>query len=124
MNRILSLLGLVRKKDTLEYLFEQYHEWAEKQFPNSTYKSSIEGLKREVLELESELFDNTRKFDKFATKTSIGLEYVDCIMYLMDSSRRYGITQSELFINFKEKLEINKKRNWKINEDKSYSHIK
>ncbi len=73
-------------------------------------------MKREIAELEHELiYGNIRNAE---------FEYVDCLMYILGSARRAGISQDKLFKAFSEKLEINKKRNWKINNDKSYSHVK
>ena len=112
----------------LYWLIANYHKWAINQFPNSTAQSSLEGLKREIVEVEEELGSSDQISSSnvrlFRHKSRLSKEYVDCLMYILDSSRRAGISQSELFTAFKEKLEINKKRNWKQNLDKSYSHIK
>lgn len=101
-------------------LFKDYNKWSKNQFPNSTSQSSLEGLKREIIEVEIEL----NKPFKETSKSVIGTEYVDCLMYIIDSSRRSGISERKLIKLFRKKLKINQKRDWKINEDKSYSHIK
>jgi hypothetical protein len=131
LDLLLNRLGLVRKKKTLEYLFCEYHKWAEKQFPNSTALSSIEGLKREIVELEDSIkygyvsLPIEHQLPIHANQScAVAYEYVDVLMYCMDSARRYGIKPLELFDYFRQKLEINKNRKWSINSDKSYSHIK
>ncbi len=113
----------------IEKIIQDYQNWASIQFPNSTYISSIIGLKREVDELEIELnrplsdeYFGEEDVEKY--RNDVGLEYADCLMYLIDGARRYGYSFHDLIGFLEQKLEINKKRDWKINEDKSYSHIK
>lgn len=110
------------KKNTLLSLFEDFVEWASKQFPNSTMESSLIGLDREISEVILAKADYT-VIDCEENRTNLGIEYVDCIMYLIDSMKRAGFEISELPSLFAQKLEINKKREWKQNKDKSYSHI-
>lgn len=120
--KILGFYISISKKKPIEEILDEYHNWASSKFPNSTAKSSIEGLKREIIELEEEIEFNYG--DVYMSSKKVEFEYVDCLMYILDSSRRYGISNEILWQAFNEKLEINKNRNWKINEDKSYSHIK
>lgn len=103
-----------------EELFKQHQEFSKKAFPNSTAKSSLIGLKREVDEAIEELHGINRDYDGKA----LPLEYVDCLMYLIDSIQRAGISLEQIKESFIEKLEINEKRGWTQNADGSYSHIK
>lgn len=102
----------------LEELFKQHQEYAKKQFTNSTAESSLIGLKREVNETIDEL--KLKDYDGNA----LPLEYVDCMMYLIDSLQRSNIDWEQFKNYFKMKLSINKGRKWKQNKDGSYSHVK
>jgi len=113
---------------------KRYNEWAKSRFPNSTPVSSLKGLEREAKEAYEEiehfnellssgkLDDNDGGFD--VCHEAIQMEYADCLMYIIDSARRFGLTLDDLFFALDRKLQINLKRDWKQNDDKSYSHIK
>ncbi len=93
-----------------------HQKWAKENFPDSTAKSSLLGLKREIRETIESLENETPE--------QILEEYIDCFMYLLDSVRRAGFNEFQVNAMFHLKLEKNKKRNWNKNEDNSYSHIK
>jgi len=102
----------------IEKLIEEYNEWAKSKFPYSTAKSSLKGLIRECEEVQEELCIIDGNIE------SLSIEYVDCLMYLLDSMRRAGVSQDLFWRSFEKKLNINKNRDWNQNEDKTYSHIK
>lgn len=77
-------------------------------------------MKREADEAIQELHGINRDYDGNA----LSLEYVDCLMYLIDSIKRAGIPLEKIKQSFIDKLEINEKREWIQNEDRSYSHKK
>lgn len=101
---------------SLENLMNEFIEFSIKTFKNATEYSSLEKLQDEFIELSHELMNGN--------KQNIAEEYVDCIMCLVDSAARTGITPGELTKIFEEKLAINKSRTWKENPDKTYSHVK
>ena len=105
---------------SFEELFKQHQEFSIKTFVSSTPKSSLEGLNIEANEAIDELDGIKRDYDGEA----LPLEYVDCLMYLMDSITRAGIPLARIKEMFVKKLEINKNRKWKINKNGSYSHVK
>lgn len=107
---------------TLETLFKEHQEFSTKQFPDSTYESSLRGLEREIKEVESARADYY-VIDGSENRKKLGIEYVDCFMYLLDSMARVGFNADELNELFEEKLQINKNREWKKNKDNSYSHV-
>ncbi len=107
---------------TLEQLFYEHQLFASKKFPESTWESSLRGLEREIKEVESAKMDYYI-IDRHKNRKLLGIEYVDCFMYLIDSMGRAGFDIAELADLFKEKLEINQNRDWKKNKDNSYSHI-
>lgn len=107
------------KDGKFEDLFKKHQEFCVKQFPKSTAESSLIGLKREAEEAILELHGINRDYDGKA----LGLEYADCLMYLLDSIQRAGISLEEFKKSFAEKLSINDKRKWNHNPDGSYSHI-
>jgi len=118
----------------IRYINKRYNDWAKNQFPDSNPISSLKGLEREIDETIKDI-ESLNKFISLDEKDQIEggfdhlygnarLEYADCLMYLIDSARRFGLSLDDLFIALEEKLQINLNRQWKINDDKSYSHIK
>lgn len=85
--KILSLSSKQEIKSDLETLFERHAQWASKKFPDSTYLSSLIGLKREVDEAMEEMDRN-----------KLGLEYADIQFYFIDSLKRAGFTIDDLKI--------------------------
>ena len=83
---------------------------------NNNLKKENKKLKEEVSEIEVNISEGERDV----------MEYADCLMCLFDSARRQEepITIQEIFDAFEQKLEINKKRTWKKNDNGSYSHVK
>ena len=110
-------------KKTLEELFAEHQDFAKGKFPESTYDSSLRGLEREIKEVEAARMDYY-VIDGSENRKLLGLEYVDCFMYLLDSMNRVGFKADELSELFEAKLKINKEREWKKNKDGSYSHVK
>lgn len=98
-----------------ETLFTEHQKFAKERFPESTWQSSLEGLKREIKEVEDADKSN---FDAWI------IEYIDCLKYLLDSIYRAGASINDIKRLFRKKLEINKNREWSKNPDNSYSHIK
>lgn len=116
-------------KVNIQDIVSRYNDWCQKQFPLSTPISSLKGLKRECDECMNDIY----LLNKWKEETgccnpelfnNAKIEYADCLMYLIDSARRFGLSLDDLFLAMDEKLQINLKRDWKINEDNSYSHIK
>lgn len=105
---------------TFEELFKEHQKFCTKQFPDSDAESSLIGLKREVDEAIQELHGINRDYDKDA----LPFEYSDCIMYLLDSMQRAGISLDVFKLAFEKKMKINLDRKWIKNKDGSYSHIK
>lgn len=97
-------------------LEERRFKWSSKIFPNATSFSSLQKLKKEVEEIEKDLENKVRKPS----------EYADVLMCLFDSARRQEqpITPQEIIDAFREKLEINFRRDWIDNGDGTYSHKK
>ncbi len=110
------------QESDLEKLFIAHQEFAAKRFPNSTWESSLIGLEREIREVRDARNDYC-VIDGESNRKILGIEYVDCFMYLLDSMSRLGFTVADLKNLFKEKFDINENRDWKQNPDGSYSHI-
>ncbi len=97
-------------------LEEERLEWANQMFPEATAESSLLKLIGEVEEIQKDLAEGKRE----------PIEYADCMMCIFDSGARQKvpITPTDIINAFKEKLEINKNREWKKNPDNTYSHVK
>lgn len=110
-------------ENNLENLFKKHQEFSLKMFPKSTWKSSLIGLQREIKEVEFAKDDYT-VIDCAENKKALGYEYIDCLMYLLDSMKRAGFDASEIHDLFSEKYQINLKRTWVKDSDGCYSHVK
>jgi len=89
-------------------------EWSMEIFTDATAVSSLDKLRDEVDEIESDIKAGVRE----------PMEYADALMCLFDSAGRQGILPAEIFDAFEKKLAINKARNWKKNDNNTYSHTK
>jgi len=106
--------------DKLQQLMNDIGDWSDATFGEGQRNPAIlYHLKKEVQELIDE-FEKT-EIDEFK---KLG-EYADCFMLLLDSARKYGISAGHLIRITREKLEINKKREWgKPDENGVVEHIK
>ena len=103
-------------KKSIYQLEEERYAWSLATFTEASALGSLKKLKEEVSEIEVNISEGERDV----------MEYADCLMCLFDSARRQEepITIQEIFDAFEQKLEINKKRTWKKNDNGSYSHVK
>lgn len=99
-----------------EHHIKSFVTWSQKAFPEATPLSSLSKLHDEVFELLETLAVNN--------KDAMAEEYVDCIMCLLDSAARTGITPEQLTHAFAKKLYKNVARKWVKNDDNTYSHVK
>lgn len=104
----------VQKEETLLELFKLHQDFAKHTFPESSWVSSLRGLEREIKEVEKEASVSSENWYT---------EYVDCMMYLIDSMQRAGVEWPVFERLFRRKYLINKERKWAKNKDGSYSHI-
>ena len=100
-------------ENNLESIFEEHKKFSFEIFKESTPESSLKGLEREIKEIRQEP-DRHKK----------GIEYIDSLFYWVDSFNREGYSFDEMKLFMKEKLSINKNREWNKNSDNSYSHVK
>jgi hypothetical protein len=106
-------LGLKKKFDIVKMENARF-KWALEVFPRATAISSLRKLEEEIKEIEADLHAGTPKAE----------EYADAMMCLFDSSGRAGISAVEVMRAYQQKFEKNKSREWVMNEDFTYSHIK
>ena len=105
----------------LQTLMNDVSEWSDATFGAMQRNPAIVWhLKKEVDELIQSL-DYTHalgvdesvgagEFGRQLSKTK--MEYADCFMLLLDSAHHFGLTAENLLELTREKLEINKKREW------------
>ena len=108
----------VSEENTFEELFLKHQEFTRNTFPFATAKGSLIKL----IEEANETIDELRLTDYDGN--ALPLEYVDCMMCLLDSLQRSNIDFKQFKRYFEMKLSINLSRTWKQNKDGSYSHIK
>jgi len=91
-------------------LYEKIGNISKELYPKSSSIDHMVKLKEEI----NEVIENP---------TDI-VEYVDCFICLISAANESGISLSDIVEKINEKLEINKKRKWKLMEDGTYKHIK
>lgn len=101
---------------TLTELMQEHVDFTLSTFPDATAVSSL-------LKLQMELVEAGFEIDR-GDKDALAEEYTDCIMCIVDSAARAGVTPNDLLIAFREKLQKNKSRAWVKNADNTYSHVK
>ena len=85
--------------------------WSTYQFPHQNPHSKITHLRSELVELDEDPTDV--------------MEYADCFMLLIDTARLVGYDMSDIYKALREKLEINKNREWGEPDEHGVSyHIK
>lgn len=102
------------KAPTLVELENKRAEWALKEFPAATAKSSLIKARGEIDEIDENIDDGVLD----------PIEYVDAIMCLFDSAKRQGLTAAEIVEAYGHKNLINFGRTWVKNPDNTYSHVK
>ena len=113
---VITLVGDAERArpKTLEQLEAERLAWSLEVFTEATPISSLRKLEGEMKEVEVDLSLGNDPTE----------EYVDCLMCLLDSAGRAGITMEQLRDGFAKKLAKNKARTWSKNPDNSYSHVK
>lgn len=112
-------------KTTFEKVFEDFAEFSKATFVQSTAFSSLEHLKEEVEELSHEVLLNSGRHNQHTQQTPEMLEeYADCVLCIISSATRAGITAEQIVSAMGRKTQINKARKWKLNPNNTYSHIK
>lgn len=102
---------------TLEDLESERFSWSLKTFPRATAESSLTKAEEELREVREAIQQSKNKNELIE-------EYVDLLMCVFDSAGRNDIYVRDLRDAYYKKLEINKNRKWKKNDDDTYSHIK
>lgn len=97
------------------FLITDYLAWGEETFPESTPLSCARHLEKEVKEL---LYELEFPFAK-ADKAKIDEEICDCLMLILHAAYR---ANTDLNVELRRKLEINKKREWILNGDGFREH--
>ena len=96
-------------------------EWANETFPSTRNNPlpPIYHLRKEVDELIEDL--EFKGKDNEDTK----YEYADCMILLLQSASKYGMSTDDLLTYTRSKMDINKKRTWnKPDENGVYLHVK
>jgi hypothetical protein len=94
---------------TLQKLQVAIGQWSEVTFDDASPLPKIRHLKHEVDELLA------APYDRF--------EYADCLILLLDASRKAGISANALVEAAFEKMEINKQRAWGADEEGISHHL-
>ena len=87
--------------------------WSRQTFPDATAMGCLEHVRKEITEIEEALRQGL----------PVAVEYADAIMLLLDSAARAGIDCRQVLQAYKDKIEVNKKRNWQKDGDGDYKHV-
>lgn len=101
-----------------EEIVLEHLDFTSKTFPKGTSKGALLHAEREI----KEVFEEIEMQE--VNKQRLCIEYADIFGCITDSANRAGIKFEDIISAWKEKLEINKSREWKDNGDGSYSHLK
>ncbi len=94
-----------------QQLQDDISSWSSIQFPHQNPHSKITHLRSELTELDEDPTDI--------------MEYADCFMLLIDTARLAGYDMGEIYQALRDKLEINKNREWGEPDEHGVSyHIK
>lgn len=118
----------------LQILMDEIRCWSDQAFGNAQRtKAILFHLKKEV----PEAIEAVRQKEKVDHDGSVGVgefyrksknaafEFADCFMLILDAASHFGMTANDLFMVTKEKLEINKTREWgKPDENGVVEHIR
>lgn len=119
INRQIKLAEACMNKDnSWEKLMNDFLKLSLFTFKFATVGSGVVKLQEEIYELAKAIDARPRNRDQMAE------EYVDCLMCIIDSSTRAGISNADLRRAFAKKLQINKERKWVCNDDLTYTHEK
>lgn len=97
-----------------EDLMKEFLKWSMPTFSGATPMSSMKKLREEIDEVQIDLV--------YRVNENLPEEYADCLMCLLDSAARAGITVEHLKYAFQKKLEVNKKRTWVKKPNNTYDH--
>lgn len=95
--------------------FDEITKWQKETF-NPTTISCLKHLQEEILEV---VFDLKSKMDRRNKR----LEFADCFILLYGAAALEGMTYQDIVKAVQEKMEINKKRNWKLEVSGKHKHI-
>lgn len=101
---------------TFEQIFNDYWEWA-KMFDTSA-EEACNGVIKEAMELQDCL-----RFPDTYTDMEKRMEVADVFMYIMYVAKKSGMELPDIIKSIKEKLIINRKRQWRKTEDGTHRHI-
>lgn len=95
-------------------LWNEQSRWSQRTFGSDTVRGPIGPLKHLVKEAGEALADPHNK-----------TEYADCLLLVMDASRRAGVGLEELLVAAWDKLRVNRYRNWPAptGNDESVEHL-
>lgn len=105
--------------DSLYSLLCYWAEWSVQNFPKATPLVSLEKLQEEIKEVEEILnSDGDTEYPEF----QLPEEYADCILCLIHSASKAGITIEEIVASISRVTKRNYRRKWKLNPNNTYSH--
>lgn len=108
-------------EETIESSVTRWMEWTQTNFPKSGAKSSLIHLQEEIKEVLEAIDDPTTREHHEGIAL---MEYADCFICLLTAAGKSGFTIQELFKASQNKMNINYKREWILNADNTYSHVK
>jgi hypothetical protein len=107
-------LTIVELGDKLTDLIRDQSEWSQRTFGTDAERGplgALRHLEKEAREAQESLADIT--------------EYADCLLLLLDASRRAGFKIMQVIEAAQEKMKVNKQRSWpKPTDDNPVEHVR
>lgn len=101
---------------------QEWQDWSVKTYVNATALVSMKKLRHELKELIEEIESDTPS--PLQDEGIPLMEFADCFMCLLHGAAKQGHSPDALLRAINNKMRINQKREWKENDDHTYSHIK
>lgn len=111
-------------------LIDEQSSWSQKTFGADNVRGPIGALKHLEKEAKeaweaSELYQGATTLMGDDARKSFQVELADCLLLLLDATRRSGMTMRQLIRVAKEKMAVNKAREWpKPTSDEPVEHVR
>lgn len=99
------------KKYKFEDIFNYHSEFVKEKFPGHTVRRHINKLQSEIKELAKE-----------TQNKKIAEELIDVFLVSISLADQLGLTPNDILTGAKDKIEINKQRNWEKQTDGTWQH--
>jgi NTP pyrophosphatase (non-canonical NTP hydrolase) len=99
------------------------HQWRSRTFSCHDLVAMTEHLAEEATELGDEVSTHLAFADSVSFK-NCQMEIADCLVLTLDIATRLGMSSEDVVLAVIQKIMVNEKRSWAINEHGKLRHVK